>query len=140
MARSPQLKRLLKRIDTLKDAPRKPILNAMARGAEKIAATQRYLAPVDTGALRDSIHVTLPGEATPAYSQPGGSQVAGPFEIIITAGDHVTRYSHLVEFGTNKTFPQPYFWPGFRVHKQAVQKSIDRAGRKAIRDIWKGKP
>ncbi|NSZ00611.1 HK97 gp10 family phage protein [Agrobacterium tumefaciens] len=130
---------LMKAFDRVKKAPRDAVLRALATSAESISSTQRALAPEDTGALKDSITVTLPGQSTPPYSQPGGNRVAGDNEVIITVGDTDTRYPHLVEYGTSKTDAQPFFWPGFRLQRKRAQQRIDRAGRKAIRDAWNGK-
>ncbi|WP_127966006.1 HK97-gp10 family putative phage morphogenesis protein [Agrobacterium sp. RS6] len=130
---------LMKAFDRVKKAPRDAVLKALATSAESISSTQRTLAPEDTGALKDSITVTLPGQSTPPYSQPGGNRVAGDNEVIITVGDTDTRYPHLVEYGTSKTDAQPFFWPGFRLQRKRAQQRIDRAGRKAIRDAWNGK-
>ena len=96
----------------------------------------RSVAPVDTGALRDSIAVTLPGESTPPYSQPGGSRVAGPTEVIVTAGNSDVRYPHLVEYGTSHSEAQPFFWPVFRLLKTRFKRRDSRAIRKAIKDAW----
>src|SRR5690606_13949159 len=121
----------------VKAAPRKGINKALMSSAEELAAAQRHLAPEDTGALRDSITVTGPGQMTPPYSQPGGSRVAGENEVIVTAGDTDTRYPHLVEYGTSDTEAQPFFWPAVRLLRKRLQQRIDRAGRKAVRDAWK---
>lgn len=129
---------LMRAFDRVKKAPRNAVLKALATSAESIASTQRALAPEDTGALKDSITVTLPGQSTPAYSQPGGNRVAGDNEVIITVGDSDTRYPHLVEYGTAAADAQPFFWPAFRLQRKRAQQRIDRAGRKAIRDAWKG--
>jgi len=130
---------LMKAFDRVKKAPRDAVLKALTTSAKSIASTQRALAPEDTGALKASVAVTLPGQSTPPYSQPGGNRVAGDNEVIITVGDTDTRYPHLVEYGTSKTDAQPFFWPGFRLQRKRAQQRIDRAGRKAIRDAWNGK-
>lgn len=130
---------LMKAFDRVKKAPRDAVLKALTTSAESIASTQRALAPEDTGALKDSITVTLPGQSTPPYSQPGGNRVAGDNEIIVTAGNSDVRYPHLVEHGTAHASAQPFFWPGFRLQRKHAQQRIDRAGRKALRDAWNGK-
>lgn len=83
---------------------------ALEKGAEEVAAAQRALAPDDpaTGApdLRTSIAVTPPGQATPAYSQPGGSRMASELEALVTAGNTDVRYAHLQEYGTNLIITQ----------------------------------
>ncbi|WIC83353.1 HK97 gp10 family phage protein [Agrobacterium tumefaciens] len=128
----------MKAFDRVKKAPRDAVLKALTTSAESIASTQRALAPEDTGALKNSIAVTLPGQSTPPYSQPGGNRVAGDNEVIITVGDSDTRYPHLVEYGTAAADAQPFFWPGFRLQRKRAQQRIDRAGRKAIRQAWEG--
>jgi HK97 gp10 family phage protein len=109
---------------------------ALVKGAEEIAATQRQLAPQDTGALKDSIAVTPPGGQTPAYSQPGGSRLARDNEALVTAGGVDVRYPHLVEYGTSEAPAQPFFWPGFRLMRKRAQDRIKRAVRKAVRTGW----
>ncbi|RCW27804.1 HK97 gp10 family phage protein [Ciceribacter lividus] len=136
------LENLMAAFDRVKAAPRKGINKALMSAAEDLASMQRHLAPDDpaTGApdLKTSIAVTGPGEQTPPYSQPGGSRVAGEHEVIVTAGNTEVRYPHLVEYGTSKTEAQPFFWPAVRLLRKSLQQRIDRAGRKAVRDAWKG--
>lgn len=127
-------------IDRLKkDVPPK-VVKALITSANELAATQRRFAETsrDTGALINSITVTLPGEQTPPYSQPGGSRVAGENEVIITAGNSDVRYAHLVEYGTKSADAQPFFWPALRLTRKRLQGRIDRAGRAALKDAWKG--
>jgi HK97 gp10 family phage protein len=106
---------------------------ALIAGADRIADTMRDLAPVDEGDLRLSINVTGPGEATPAYSQPGGAVVVGPNAAAITVGNTNVRYPHLVEHGTKHAAAQPFFWPGFRLSRKAALGGIKRAIGKAIK-------
>lgn len=136
MASKDGLHDLMKAFDRAKKAPRQQITKALVASANELASAQAHLAPKDTGALADSIAVTGPGEATPAYSQPGGSRIAGPHEVIVTAGNTDVRYPHLVEYGTSKTEAQPFFWPALRLLRKRLQQRIDRAGRKAVRDAW----
>lgn len=112
---------------------REAVKPALIQGANEIAALQRQLAPVDQGDLRDSIAVTAPGTATPEYSQPGGSRVAGELEAIVTVGDHTVRYPHLVEYGTTAAAGQPFWWPGFRFGRKRASNRIKRAIGKAVR-------
>jgi HK97 gp10 family phage protein len=112
---------------------------ALTQSAHELADDIERLAPEDTGRLRNSIAVTPPGQATPPYSQPGGSRIAGPTETLITAGDAETRYPHLVEYGTRKTAPQPFFWPAVRLNRKRLQTKIKRAIGTAVRKNWGGK-
>lgn len=122
-------------------APREAMKPVLVKQAGRFADTAKHLAETsrDTGALINSITVTPPGHVTPPYSQPGGSHVAGEFEAVVTAGNSDVRYPHLVEYGTSKTNAQPFWWPALRLTRKTIQNAINRAGRKAIRDAWKGK-
>ena len=120
---------------------------SVVEGAQEIANLQQNLVPYDEGELHDSIHVTKPGETTPPYSQPGGAQVAGPEQAIITAGNTDVRYAHLVEYGTAPhaqggmfegtmhpgTKPRPFFWPGYRALRGRARRKIGTAITKSMR-------
>jgi HK97 gp10 family phage protein len=135
------LDRTLAAMDRVKRAPREMITKALLTSANEVADAQRHLAESsrDTGALIDSITVTPPGRSTPAYSQPGGSRVAGETEVIITAGNADVRYAHLVEYGTAKTEAKPFFWLALRLLRRRAQNRINRAARKAVKDAWNAK-
>lgn len=133
---STQTERLKRRLAAVPVAVKQTVTPALIKGGEEIAAAQKALAPEDTGALRDSITVTPPGQATPAYSQPGGSTVAGENEVLITAGNSEVRYPHLVEFGTAKAPAQPFFWAGFRLTQKRAQNRVKRSIKKAVREAW----
>lgn len=138
MAYSPQLQRVLAKIEGIPEAIRKDMQPAIVKSAEEVAAMQRRLAESsrDTGALIDSIEVTPPGSTTPAYSQPGGARTAHELEAIVTVGNHVVRYAHLVEYGTAHAPAQPFFWPSWRALQRRVSNRLNRAARKAARDYW----
>lgn len=116
------LSRFQKRMRAIPKAARAAVQPVLLREAEKIADTMRGLAPDDpaTGApdLKTSITVTGPGQATPPYSQPGGSTVVPENAAAITAGNTDVRYPHLQEYGTSKHAAQPFFWPAFRLHRK----------------------
>ena len=73
---SAQTDRLKRRLEAIPKAVKQAVQPGLAKAGTDLAVTMRLLAPVDTGDLRDSIHVTMPGETTPPYSQPGGSRTA----------------------------------------------------------------
>lgn len=125
-------------IDRAARTPRETILPALKKSGEELAQAQRILAEAsrDSGALIESIAVTMPGETTPPYSQPGGSRVAGDTEVIVSAGNSDVRYAHLVEYGTASAEAQPYFWPAFRLLKKRLQNRIKRAAKKAVKEAW----
>ncbi len=136
MAKSAQLARLQKRLDAIPAAVKSAVAPALIKSGDDLASSMRALAPEDTGALKDSIAVTPPGQSTPAYSQPGGSRVAGENEVLVTVGDHEVRYPHLVEYGTAEAPAQPYFWPAFRLNRKKLANRIKRAVGKAVKQEW----
>lgn len=145
------LRQLNRKLKAIPASARAKARDAVVLGAGEVAAMQKSLAPVDDGDLRDSIHVTLPGQTTPPYSQPGGQRTAGPEQAIITAGNTKVRYAHIVEFGSAPheqggmfkgtqhpgTAAQPFFWPAYRALRKRVRGRITRSINKAIRDAAK---
>lgn len=138
MVYSPQLKRVLAKIEAIPEAMRQDMQPVVVKSAEQVAGLMRDLAEAsrDTGDLIDSIEVTKPGGTTPAYSQPGGSRTAHELEAIVTVGDHAVRYPHLVEYGTAQAPAQPFFWPAVRTLRNLINNRLKRAGSKAARNHW----
>ena len=134
MADDGGLARFQSRMQAIPRAARQAVKPALVKAAEDVANLQRALAPEKTGDLKASITVTGPGEATPPYSQPGGSMVAPPNTALITVGNTDVRYPHLQEFGTSHHEAQPFFWPGFRMGRKRALNRIKRAIGKAIRE------
>ena len=123
-----------RRIRAMIQAGRAGAEPALAQGGYEIAEAMESLAPEDEGDLIGSIAVTLSGNATPPYSQPGGSHVVPENQVAITAGNADVRYPHLQEYGTKHHPAQPFFWPGFRLAKPRAERRIKRALAKAIRE------
>lgn len=136
MANSDQFSRLQKRLNAIPIAVREAVQPTLKKNAEELASAMEVLAEPsrDTGALIDSIEVTMPGQATPAYSQPGGSRVAGELEALVTAGNSEVRYAHLVEYGTTEAAAQPFFWPAVRLLQKRLNNRMKRAISKAVRN------
>ena len=132
----------------------------LAECADDIVLTQRNLAPVDTGKLRESIVATMGGGEVPKYAafrqrKQGKSRNSKVIEVadpelaaIITAGNNAVRYAHLVEFGTAPhvnggkfagsqnpgTKAQPFFYPGYRANKKRVKAKLRAAIKKGIKE------
>ena len=128
------LSKFQKRMAAIPKAARDAVQPALVKGGYEIADAIEALAPEDTGDLVGSIAVTLPGNSTPPYSQPGGAHVVPENEVAITVGNTDVRYPHLVEYGTKHAPAQPFFWPGFRLAKPKAERRIKRAIAKAIRE------
>lgn len=142
--------RMRKVLKALPKTVRRQLRYAIIQQAEAIAAMQRNLAPVKTGALRDSIKVTPGDEDLPAYAALKSRRTEKDPELcaIISAGNPKVRYSHLVEFGsaphTNEgkfagtvnpgARAQPFFYPGFRAGKRRAQLAINKAARQGIKE------
>ncbi len=136
------------------------VKQAIAEGADAIVSTQRNLAPVKTGNLRESIVATMGGGEVPKYAafrsrKQGKSRNSRMIEVadpelaaIITAGNNAVRYAHLVEFGTSPHVnggkfagtqnpgakAQPFFYPGYRANKKRVKAKIRAAIKKGIKE------
>lgn len=113
----------------VKDAATK---SAMTNG-RKMAGDMRRLVPVDTGKLRDSIIVTGPGEQIPSYAGMGAGGRVPETAVAVTAGNSGARHGHLVEFGTSKMQPQPFFTPVVRMSKRKATRAIKSAISRAIK-------
>lgn len=130
---SRQTQKLSRRLEAIPKAVRSAVAPSLIEAGRDLSVTMRLLAPEDTGDLKRSIHVTAPGQATPPYSQPGGSTVARENQVLVTVGSDEVRYPHLVEFGTAEAAAQPFFWPAYRLKRKALSTRIKRAISKAVK-------
>jgi HK97 gp10 family phage protein len=135
---SDQLARLEKRLKRMPKAVRDSIQTALQVAGRDLVEEMKVLAEPsrDTGAMIDSITMTTAGNITPAYSQPGGSQVVPENTVTITAGNSRVRYAHFVEYGTSKMAAEPFFWPAYRLLQKALSDRIKLAASISIRDTW----
>jgi hypothetical protein len=138
MGYSPQLQKVLARIEGIPAAIRDELQPTLQQSAGELSGLMAHLAETsrDTGALIDSIAVTPPGRTTPAYSQPGGSRTASDLETIVTVGNSEVRYPHLVEYGTVNVVAQPFFWPAVRSLQKRINGRTNRAIRKIVKQWW----
>lgn len=140
-------KELTRKLQAMRDAAAPVLRPALVKAGEEIADDARSLAESSrrTGDLIESIHVTGPGETTPPHSTDGGQRTAGPFEVLVTAGDTDSRHAHLVEGGTEArqhkdgtstgTMPaKPFFNVAWRLNRKRLEQRINRVLRKAIRE------
>ncbi|MDQ0347859.1 HK97-gp10 family putative phage morphogenesis protein [Ancylobacter vacuolatus] len=130
---SAQRDRLRRRLKAIPAATIAATAPALRKAADQMADTMLQFVPVDTGELAESITVTPAGHTTPPYSQPGGSMSVPANAVAVTVGNADVRYGHLVEYGTTKAPPDPFFWPAVRLHRKKATSSIKRAVAKAVR-------
>lgn len=128
--------RLQRRLAAIPAEVKAAALPAVVKQAGQMAASMRGLVPVDTGDLKGSIAVTPAGQATPPYSQPGGSMTVPENAAAITVGNQDVRYGHLVEYGTVNAPAKAYFWPAVRLHQVKAKKAIKAAIGRAVRKNW----
>ncbi|GKX34650.1 MAG: hypothetical protein MnENMB40S_22680 [Rhizobiaceae bacterium MnEN-MB40S] len=126
-------------MDRVKQTAKEAAMQRLIKGAEDTADLQRQLVAVDDGDLRDSIAVTLPGQSTPAYSQPGGSTVAGENQVLVTAGNSDVRYPHHVEHGTIKAQAKPFFFVAYRLLADKTKRATASAFTRAAKKAWNQK-
>jgi HK97 gp10 family phage protein len=136
MARSAQLERFKRRLDAIPSAVKNAVKPSLEKSGNELVAQMKRAVPIDTGALRDSLTMTPSGQATPAYSQPGGTHVVPENAVVVTAGNSDVRYAHLVEYGTTKANAEPYFWPSLRALKDKIKRRTANAIRDAVRKDW----
>lgn len=140
MASKNGLKETLAAMERVKQAAKKAAMERLIKGAQEVADTARQLAPDDPATdapdLKSSIAVTLPGEATPPHSQPGGSTVAGENQVLVTAGNSDVRYPHHLEHGTVKMSARPYFFVAYRLHRDKIKRGVASAFGRAARKEW----
>ena len=155
------LEDVLKRYDALPNLVVAELTRAMERGARRIVKLMKQLAPVESGALRDSIGWTW--GAAPKGALAVGTVAAGKgasIAITIYAGGSETtarkqrrasgsrksdqgRSGHFdsdnaryQEFGTSKMPAQPYFYPAWRAEKRGFKLSQTAAIRKAAKQLF----
>jgi HK97 gp10 family phage protein len=130
------ISRLQRRLAEIPANVRASVQPALLKQAQAMERTMDTLVPVKSGALKDSIEITIGGQSTPAYSQPGGSMTVPENAVAITVGNHAVRYAHLVEYGTKKTHAHPYFWPAVRLNQKKAKTAIKRAVGRAVKKNW----
>jgi len=130
------LERKMKRMPVI---AKKLIKAAMEQSADEIVALMKSLAPVDSGALRDSIGWTW-GRAPSGSSIAATvkSQLGSEMTITVYAGDDDAFWARWVEFGRQDMQAQPYFYVSYRAKRRRVKSRISRSVTKAAKRVAKG--
>lgn len=87
-------------------------------GGNRIAREAAAAAPRRTGALASSIKVTFSGDGR-----------SGSLSATVTP---TARHAPFVEFGTYKDRPQPFLFPAFERHQDAIMRDLGNAVRDAF--------
>lgn len=144
MAKLIGLDRLTRKLTAIPRHVEAATIPAMESGAAEIVTMMKRLAPVESGALRDSIGWTW-GDAPEGAMVLGRSKArGGPGRKFITiyAGSAQTmvgsraqfQLARLQEFGTQNMTANPFFYPSWRASRKRVRGRITRAMKKAIKD------
>jgi HK97 gp10 family phage protein len=88
---------------------------ALEIGAGQIATAAKSRVPVDTGRLRDAIHVERDG-----------------LEFEVRAGSTEVFYGHIVEHGSTHTAPHPFLIPALEASRAAVVADVHAALKRII--------
>lgn len=140
------LKRLQARMNAIPKKVRAAVKPAIEKSAQEIVSKAKALAPVDSGALRNSIDYAFgDGPATRATGAFRITTKAVDPELRVTvyAGDDDAYYARWVEFGTQAhgghpgAVAQPFFFPAWRLGAKLATARIRRAISKAVREGWK---
>jgi HK97 gp10 family phage protein len=134
MAKVEGLEALKRKFAALPRAVREEIKAALVKSADELVGMQKRLAPVRTGALRDSIHYEIEDDGVRA----------------VVSTD--LFYSRFVEFGTpphenqgefkgseNPGAPaRPFFYPAYRALRKRIKSRLSRSVTIGIKKVAKG--
>jgi HK97 gp10 family phage protein len=102
--------KLIMRFAQLAEEARRAAQDLVRDTASAIATTAQALAPVDTGALRDSIEV----------------EHEAPMRSVVTAGNGDVDYAAYQEFGTSRMHAQPYLTPAVEQERPRFEAGVKR--------------
>lgn len=91
------------------------VASELRKAGQEVEKDAKSLAPVDTGALRDSISTNAEGD--------------GRFALMTVEVGPTVDYARLVEYGTSDTSPQPFMRPAFEKATSKLEVELDRIVR-----------
>jgi len=127
---------LLKAFDALPRAARKAIRPAIDKGADELVNRMKYLAPVKSGKLKQSVRKTDLGDLA-VRVEAGGPLTPVKVRNAEKGNAPDFDYSLAVEYGTVDTPQQGFFWPSVNTLKKRVRRRVDRAIGDAVKEAWK---
>ena len=107
-----QLQRIVAQMKAYEQQARQVISTTLAEHAEKVAEDAKALAPVDTGALRDSIEVVKVDDLN--------------YQVVATA-----PYAIEVELGTAHQAAEPFLFPAAEANRAALKDNLAKALKNA---------
>ncbi|MGH7020670.1 MAG: HK97-gp10 family putative phage morphogenesis protein [Brevundimonas sp.] len=116
--------RLRKKMKAIPVNVRKAARAQLKKNAEELVETQKGFAPVDAGALKDTIKQQDVSDSTRISRR-------------VSAGGPGVPYPAWVEFGHGQADPKPFFWPAYRLKRRLFKGRMSRAARKAIKEAIK---
>lgn len=125
------LKSLTEKFKRLRTNTAPAARHGVGAGADIIVAEQKRLAPVKTGALRNSIDWTF-GDPPQGARLGGGPRGENTTRATIYAGNNVIYYAPFVEFGTMARPAQPFFYPGYRIMRKRAKAAIAKSLKTAV--------
>jgi HK97 gp10 family phage protein len=88
---------------------------ALVPGAQIVAEQAKQRVPVESGDLRDAIHVD---------TQPEG--------VYVIAGNRNVFYGHMVEHGTSHSPPEPFLVPALEANQKTVVELAKQALKRGV--------
>jgi len=115
--------RIAKKLARIRKEAPSEVRGSLQKSGIELAAMQRRLVPVDEGDTKESIRVM---------------QLALPkIGVLVIAGSAKAFYARWVEFGTQKTPAQPFFWPAYRALRKKIKKRTRKAVKLSVQRIWR---
>jgi len=127
---------LNRKLAALPQAVKDKIRAGLSQSAEEIVNFAKGLVPIATGELRNSIGWTF-GKA-PRGSIALAQTNAGDVTVTVYAGNDQAFYARWVEFGTQKTRAQPYFFVSYRALKKRSKSRVSRSINQAAKQVASG--
>lgn len=131
------LDEVLAKLDAVDDVHKTQALrDGLAAGGAEVIDAAKNIVPVDTGDLRDSLHVGGYTSLTPGYrkvrrfgelDKPKGSGKG--VQVFIGS---MWPYAHLVEGGTRRVAARPYMRRALDTHEKNVLRQVDKSVQKVI--------
>lgn len=147
------VERLKRKISAMPEKAKTAIAKTLASSGKDMADVAQRMAPVKSGALKNSIGYTIGPYKADNANVRGMGIGGGKHELAVTvhAGDATAWYARLVEFGTRPhingglfagtqhpgSAPHPYFYPAYRLTKKQLKSRIRAAVSRAAKEAAK---